>query len=180
MNSKTGREMERDKQFLSLMRENQDAIFAYVLAMVHNSVDAEDIVQETFAVMWRKFDMFQPGTSFAAWGFKIARLQALRFIDKACNSKVFFSEKLMQLIADSAEAKLEIVSSQKEALRCCLKKLTQSDYDLIQARYEKKITTKKLADIVGVSVHVMYGTMSKIYTKLRLCIRRTLAEESVL
>ena len=172
--------MERDKLFLSLIRENQDAIYAFVLTMVHNSVDAEDIIQETFAVMWRKFDMFQPGTSFTAWGFKIARFQVLRFIDKTCNSKVFISEKLMQSIADRAEAKLETVSPQKEALRHCLKKLTKSDYNLIQTRYEKKITTKKLADIVGVSVHVMYGTMSKIYNRLRLCIRRTLAEESVL
>ncbi len=169
--------MDREKLFIKLMRESQGVIYTLVLAMVHNGSDAEDITQETFAVMWKKFDMFEPGTNFTAWGCKIARIQALRFIDKTCHSKVFISEDLIQTIADRAESKLQTVSPQTEALRNCLKKLPKKEYDLIQTRYEGRITTKKLADIVGVSLHVMYSVMSKIHNRLRLCVRRALAEQ---
>lgn len=172
--------MEKEKLFIKLMRQSQDIVYPFILMMVHNAADAEEIMQETYAVMWKNFDSFQPTTNFTAWGFKIARFQTLRFIEKASRSKVFISAELMQSIADRAEKKLEMLSPLKESLRICLRKLDKRDYNLIRMRYEGGVTTKKLAEVVGLSTHVMYHTIAKIHTKLRLCIRRMLAEQGEL
>ncbi|MHC4133083.1 MAG: hypothetical protein ACYSR3_14020 [Planctomycetota bacterium] len=43
-------------------------------------------------------------------------------------------------------------------------------------RYQNKLTIKKVAALIGVSVHIMYRTMARIHKSLRICIRGTLAE----
>ncbi len=40
---------------------------------MHNSSDAEDLVQETYLKALRGFASFQPGTNFRAWMFRILR-----------------------------------------------------------------------------------------------------------
>ena len=56
---------------------NQKRIYAFILGMVPNYQDAEDLFQETILVMWSKFDQFQRGTSFASWGATVAKYQIL-------------------------------------------------------------------------------------------------------
>lgn len=52
--------------FIELYSREQKKIFLYVLSMVHHWSDAEDIMQQTAAEMWRMFDQFEEGTNFAS------------------------------------------------------------------------------------------------------------------
>ncbi len=49
----------KTKIFLSLLMANQRRINSYILSVVPNFSDADDIMQETISVMWRKFDRFE-------------------------------------------------------------------------------------------------------------------------
>ena len=57
---------ERVDAFVRLLGQNQRRLFLYVMSMVPNWNDAEEIIQETNLVLWREFARFQPGTNFAA------------------------------------------------------------------------------------------------------------------
>src|ERR1700693_4334589 len=50
-----------------------DSLYNFARWLVHNSNDAEDLVQETYLKALRSFASFQPGTNFRAWIFKILR-----------------------------------------------------------------------------------------------------------
>src|SRR4051812_30687389 len=68
---------ERVDAFVQLLGQSQRRIFLFVMSMVPNWSDAEEIIQETNLLLWREFDKFQPGTNFAAWACRIALNQTL-------------------------------------------------------------------------------------------------------
>jgi RNA polymerase sigma-70 factor, ECF subfamily len=50
-----------------------DSLCNFARWLVHNSNDAEDLVQETYLKALRTFASFQPGTNFRAWMFRILK-----------------------------------------------------------------------------------------------------------
>ena len=50
-----------------------DSLYNFARWLVHNSSDAEDLVQETYLKALRSFASFQPGTNFRAWMFRILK-----------------------------------------------------------------------------------------------------------
>ncbi|MHC5160788.1 MAG: sigma factor, partial [Planctomycetota bacterium] len=85
----------KTEEFLSLLMSNQRRINSYVLSLVPNMNDADDIMQETITVLWRKFDEFQVGTNFASWGMKVAFYCVLDFRKKKAKDKLVFSDDLL-------------------------------------------------------------------------------------
>lgn len=171
----------RDEQFLRLLMRNQEKIYAFILAMVHNSNDAEDIMQDATTVMWRKYDTFEPETNFTAWGIAIARMLILKFFEKNRYSKVSFSPDLEKKLASITTEKL---TSERDdllgILKECLKKLNPRNYELIKMRYLEKKTTKLIADERGIAPHTMYRMIGKIHEILHRCIRQSMSiKESI-
>lgn len=174
VNDHNNRDSSLDEQFLRLLMSNQEKIYAFILSLVHNGNDAEDIMQDVTTVMWRKYDTFQAGTSFTAWGISIARLLVLKFYEKNRNSKLSFSPDLEEKIASISTEKL---TSEKtdllSVLRECLGKLDTRNYELIKKRYVERKPTKEIADERGIALHSMYRLMGKIHEMLHRCIRQT-------
>lgn len=54
-----------EEEFTRLLVQNQKRIMGLILALVPNGPDADDILQETCAVLWRRFVEFEPGTNFS-------------------------------------------------------------------------------------------------------------------
>lgn len=48
-----------------------DQLYAGALRMTHNSADAEDLVQDTYAKAFSSFHQFKPGTNLRAWMYRI-------------------------------------------------------------------------------------------------------------
>jgi len=92
---------EHDEQIVQLIAGSQDRLFAYVLTLVPDRTVARDILQEANLVLWRRRESFAPGTSFAAWAYKIAFMQVLAHRrDLGRDRHVFFSEELMGQLAE--------------------------------------------------------------------------------
>lgn len=168
---------QRDEQFLRLLIGNQQNIYAFILAMIHNRNDADDILQETITVMWRTFKEYQPGTSFVAWGISIARNLVLKYFEKNRYSKVKFSPDIEKEIDSIAAKTLESGENRIDALRNCLKKLNLQNMGLIQLHYEEGKPLRQIATERGISTYTMYRIMGRIHKVLEQCIHKTLFPE---
>ena len=168
----------RTQAFLRLYQANERRIYGFILALVPDWSQAEDLLQETTTVMWSKFDQFELGTDFAAWAMCIARYQIMNDRKKKRRQRVRFSDEVLEAIdacVSEATAQLDV---RREALRACLKKLPQRDRELIHLRYEYEATTKSVAERVGRGLDAIYKALNRIHVQLFYCIRRTLAMES--
>jgi RNA polymerase sigma factor (sigma-70 family) len=59
-----------------------DSLYNFAGWLVHNSNDAEDLVQETYLKALRSFASFQLGTNFRAWMFRILKNTLLSSVSK--------------------------------------------------------------------------------------------------
>src|ERR1700756_5968174 len=50
-----------------------DSLYNFASWLVHNKTNAEDLVQETYVKALKGFALFQPGTNFRAWIYRILR-----------------------------------------------------------------------------------------------------------
>lgn len=66
--------------FTGLLEHFQTRVFHFVVRMLHNAHDAEEVTQDTFVKAWRHLGGFRPGRSFSTWLFTIARRTALNHL----------------------------------------------------------------------------------------------------
>src|SRR6202167_2718443 len=72
-----------------------DSLYNFARWLVHDSNDAEDLVQETYLKALRSFGSFQLGTNFRAWIYQILRNNFLSSCSKL--------ERRMTVAIDSEE-----------------------------------------------------------------------------
>jgi RNA polymerase sigma-70 factor (ECF subfamily) len=165
--------------FLQLLMANHKRIYAFILGMVPNYQDAEDLFQETILVMWSKFDQFQQGTSFASWGATVAKYQILNARRKKTIKNLQFSPHIQKMIMEKSESFSEQVDARMQALRYCIGKLNSRDYELVKMRYEKEQDVKDIAVGLGRSMQSIYKRLARIHDVLLQCVRRTLGWEEL-
>src|SRR3954447_23725953 len=86
---------DKNRLFLRLFLQNERRLYAYILTLLPNRADADDVLQEASLVMWDKFDAEQPPIDFAAWGCRIAYFKVLDFCKKRSRSRVLFSQAML-------------------------------------------------------------------------------------
>lgn len=169
---------DRVEEFVRLLAQNQRRIFLYVMTLVPNFTEAEEIIQETNLVLWREFGQFQVGTNFAAWACKVAFHQVLGYRKRQQRDRLQFSPAFLEAVAGEAADQAEQLDSRSEALTGCLDKLPPLQRDLLRLRYGDEQPIEAIARQVGRTVEAVYRALSRIRYTLHECVSQTLAREA--
>ena len=159
--------------FMGLALSAQKQIYAFILSLVVSPSDADDILQETLTVMWRKFGEFESGTNFVAWGRQIARFKVMDYLRKNRTSKFCFDSDVLKLI-ESKSSQIDNLSDRNEAMQKCLQKLPEKQRSMLNMRYSRDMSFKQIALEYGVSKQSIYRMVSRIHALLAKCIKSTL------
>ena len=163
------------EQFVSLLTSNQRRLFAYIMSLVVNVNDADDIMQETVKTMWERFDRFEVGTDFLAWATTIAYYRVLTFRKRKSRGELVFNDEIFYTLHDQSDAQLRDVDEYLAYLRLCLKKLKSSDRGLIKLRYVNGLPVKQIALRLGQNLKSVYRSIARIQNLLRYCVKRQLS-----
>ncbi len=171
-------EYDKNDDFLKLFIANQRKIYSFILMLVPNRNDADDIMQETLSVMWRKFSEYQSDTSFSSWAIKIAQYKVMAFRDKFIRSKLVYSDEIASRIVEKQKLLSDDLENQIELLNECLKQLPARQSDVINMRYEKGLSCQSISEEIGMTVFGVYKALSRIHNSLLDCVqRRTVARQ---
>lgn len=165
---------ERQEEFVSLFFASQSRILSYILSLVPNFNDSEDLLQEVWNIMWRKFDQYEQGTNFAAWGKRIAHYLIIDYRRKQSLKHVIVNDELFEIISEKASAELLREDRRMEILSRCLLKLRQKDRNLIKLRYFDNLKPSEIAESFSASINSIYKSLSYVHGKLLFCMKRTL------
>ena len=164
---------------MRLLMANERRIFAYVLTLLPNVADAEDVLQETSIVLWRKFPEYQPGSDFTSWAYRIAHNLVRNSRAKQHRCRVKFDEELLAAVAADAEYMCEELDLGRSVLVECINELPPGDRELLTLRYDAGATIKSVAAAVGRSAEGMYKAMRRIHDVLHDCVCRRLKSEGI-
>ena len=168
-------EKDLNQEFLRLFLENQGAIYAFILSMVTRTSDADDIMQETATKMLERFEDFQRGSNFGAWGVTIARYKIMEYHNEKKRNFDLVNKKLLEQISHVASKKVLSMEDRLKALELCLSKLDKKNRGLIHRRYHQGFTIKKIAGELKKPVAGIYKVMSRLHVSLSRCITMTLS-----
>jgi RNA polymerase sigma-70 factor (ECF subfamily) len=167
-----------DGEFIQLFTKHQRRIFLYILSLVPNPVDAEEVLQETNLIIWSKCRQFQAGSNFQAWACQIAHYEVLKFRDRRRREKLRFSDEFVEVLAREAATQADVLEHRRLALVHCLAELKQRDRELIQCRYTPGANGKSVADVLGRPVNSIYQSLGRIRKLLLECVNRRLTAEA--
>ena len=159
--------------FVALLTSQQAHIYSYILSLVPNFNEADDLLQETTKLMWEKFHNYQHGTNFRAWGKKIAYLVVLTHYRKKKKEKAFvFDERLIVDLTEQAEKNSDSSREYLAYLSNCVNKLEQKDRELLRLRYFENLAVGNISKHLNFSVQYIYRNISRIHELLLSCIQK--------
>jgi RNA polymerase sigma-70 factor (ECF subfamily) len=152
-------------------------LFRYVLTLLPHWSDAEDVMQETAAALWQKFDQYDPDCPFVPWACQFAYHQVLNFRSRQKTRRKMFSPAVVESLAVDWPQHARAITTQREALDSCLGKLREADRRLLQHRYGEQTEIAELAAQNGQTPNALYKSLQRIRRMLLECVTRTLAAE---
>ncbi len=166
------RKKNSELEFVTLISSHQRRILAYIITLVPNRSDAEDILQETTALMWEKRSDFIPGTDFVAWGASIAYYKILNYRKKAVkNRQLIFNHEQLKRIEKQAVEKSKHVEEMLYQLDECIEKISETDKQLLHMRYNREIDIKEISNHLNKSIRTVYLAIARIQGLLLRCLK---------
>ena len=166
-------------KFVTQITKSQRQLHSYILSMVWNPVEADDVLQETNLVLWEKAGEFDDSRPFLPWAMRFAQFQAMAWLKRhrRQRERLVFDDDLANLLADEAVADEQTQDSRQQALGACIKKLEPEKRALIARRYEPDASVNAMAEEVGVTPKAISDRLRRIRRALMECIEKTIAKE---
>ncbi len=163
--------------FVQYLTAAQNRLYGYIFSLLGDHHRANDVLQETNLVLWRKASEFRPGSDFIPWSFAIARFQVMAHLRDRGRDRFLLDPEVAELIdADVVEEAGHFAETQA-ALRACLSKLPERSRSLIDLRYFSRQSIRELAEGAKKSEEAIKVALLRIRRGLRDCLQRQLQEE---
>lgn len=170
---------ERQKSFVRLLTQHERGVYAYILKLVLDWNEANEILQETNVRLWEEFGRFQPGTNFGAWARTIAHYQVLAWRKRRHRSRLVFDNETVECLAVDADGDDDSATdeSRRLALAKCVEQLSSRNRDLLARCYAAKASIRGVAEELCRSTDAVYKALQRIRVALHRCVEQRLAQE---
>lgn len=170
---------QEQEEFVRLLAKTERRLNTYILTLVANYADADEIVQETHVRLWQEREKYQPGTNFAAWASKVAYYEVLSWRNRTKRRPLVFDDRLVEQLSDELQPFNNAAEARQRALGECLGELSERSRALLQRVYANGEKTKDVAASLQRTADSVYKTIQRLRHSLRVCIEQRLAEEEV-
>jgi RNA polymerase sigma factor (sigma-70 family) len=154
----------------ALFREVYDATFDDVRRFCLRRLRAEDVndaVAEVYVVAWKRPDMLRSGEEVLPWLYGVAR-NVVRHTHRG-NMRRFrlHAKALREPTAVVAGPEVQVVRSfGDEALAAALRRLSESDQEVVRLRAWENLTAPAIAAVLGCSVSAAEKRVSRAFKRL--------------
>lgn len=175
---KAARDIDRTAQFVRLLSENERRLKGYVLSLVPNWADAEEIFADTNARLWEQFDEFDAEGDFGAWACTIAHYLVLAYRKQQQRDKRRFSDMFIDMIAETTSELTGERDARFRYLAECLELMKDKTRQLVRAFYSGHETAEEIAERTDGTPASVYKAVSRGRHALHECIEQRLATEA--
>lgn len=164
-------------EFAVQMTKCQRRLHAFIVSLVWNPADADDVLQETNLVLWQKAAEFDDSRPFLPWAMRFAQFQSMAWLKSRQRQRVVFDDDLVRLLALEAASE-PLFDPRRIALASCLQKLKQAQRDLVLKRYEPDASVNAMAAAVGITPKAVSDRLRRIRQVLLDCVNTAIAREA--
>jgi RNA polymerase sigma-70 factor, ECF subfamily len=157
----------------ALFSTYHDRIYRYVLSLVHDPAEAQDLTQETFLRAYRRRDSLRDPNAIRGWLYRIAthvcldRLRRQRVVDVSLDDKE--GERRADSVPSEWPSALEIAEREQTGVcvQRCLDFLSDSYRAVLLLHESHSLTAQEIADVLGESLGTVKIRLHRARRKLQ-------------
>ena len=153
-------------------------LVAYARSLLGNYTAAEDVVQEAFLVVMKKFDQFQEGTSMLTWCRSIVRVVILRMNQQGRREQTLADRLLEDAIVGAFDefqtARNDDTEAWQQALKRCLERVPQRAHSVLKARFADELSYRQIGKRLGMTLEAVRKALFRYKKQVRSCVETSL------
>jgi RNA polymerase sigma-70 factor (ECF subfamily) len=153
----------------------REGLFAFILTLVRDFNEAEELFQEISLRILERAGDFQPGSNFGAWAREFARRTLME--TRRARARLLLTDKAIEAVASACGEIDDSVMARKQALNHCLDKLEGTSRQLVEMRYGRGLSMDELARETDRKAGTVQVALSRIRSRLAECVRSRLTGE---
>jgi len=169
--------MSDHERFMKSWTKAQPVVAAYLNSVIPDSHAADDLLQETAVVLFRKIDEYEPSRPFVAWALGVARNEVLAARRAHARGRLAYHSDVMEMVADAYEEMAPELDERLGALRGCLQKVRGRERELVRLRYEESLKPGQIARRLSMVASTVRGMLTRIRDALAHCVDRELVAD---
>lgn len=150
----------------------QPTVSAFLVSVVRDFGDRDDLLQETAVAVIESFHGYDPSKSFVGWALGIARNQVGLYLRRRGRNAIVFDSEAVERLATAFEYVTPDETRRLDHLRECLQGLEGRTRRICDLRYRDDLKPAAIATAVGISTNAVAQALHRIREQLRHCIER--------
>jgi RNA polymerase sigma-70 factor, ECF subfamily len=165
------------RRFSSEFVRSQHRVFGYIVSLVANRSDAEEIFQQVCLILWEKWNQYDASRPFISWACGIALNVVRNHRRKMVGTPQLLDGQLLNQIAETYERHETWLDKRRQALENCLSKLSQDQRSIVDSAYFRQQSIIDVAAKLGLTPAAATMRLQRIRRSLFECINRAMALE---
>jgi RNA polymerase sigma-70 factor (ECF subfamily) len=158
------------ENLIAQITRHQAALHGYILSLLPDPVRADDVLQETNLVLWRKAAEYDATRPFMPWACRIAYFQVKAARRDAARDRHVFDPELLDVLAAEDATGAEATTALDRALHDCLAELPADKRELILHRYQPDSSVDEMARVRNLSPNTLSVQLHRIRQMLENCV----------
>ncbi len=163
--------------FVKCFALSQARVYAYIVTLLPNRSDVEEVFQQTTYTLWRQWDQYDPGCDFVAWACGVAHNEVRAFLRHSNRRNVSMTNETLDLIAETRLSREQANEDRAQALSNCIELLPPDQSRLIEDRYKEGESISSVAKKYGLTTTNLYVRLHRIRRALVECVEQRLSVE---
>src|SRR5437764_12104285 len=106
----------RQTEFVERLVRSQARVYAYIVTLLPNRADAEEVFQQTSLALWKKWRQYDPDRDFVRWACGMAHFEVRNFLRKhADKGRVFLSDDVLSEVAQTRLELYDVLEARRQA-----------------------------------------------------------------
>lgn len=160
--------------FEALYRASSPRLFGICLRLLPNRAEAEDVLQEVYATVWRKAAQFDANRARAStWLAAVARNRSIDHLRASPMARQTPME-IDDVIADPGPGPADVAGAagQNRRLDACMEELESRRRSLIRTAFFEGATYEELAERIGSPLGTVKSWIRRGLLQLRACLEQ--------
>ena len=156
--------MQKQKEFIKVIKENEGIIFKITLVYSSNEEDQKDLYQEIVYQLWKSFDSFRGNSKISTWLYRIALNTSITYLKKEKRNGNRVS--LNSVLSNKIDQLDTIMEERIKVLYAQIKKLNTIEKGVILLYLEGE-NYQEIGVITGFTVSNVGTRLNRIKQKLK-------------
>lgn len=154
------------ESFYKLYIETKTAVYAYILSILKNGYDAEDVLQEVYINVYNNAGSYKAKNKGLSWIITIAKNCCLMKIRSEKKNSVEFNEELLNIKYNKLITHKQI--DDKIFINAIFKEISEEERNILILHVVSGLKFREIADVLNLSLPTVLSKYNRVIKKIKI------------